>query len=105
MLAGLLIVGCLPRSFPLGELLIIIGLVSIYFFRRPLSQEVTPLPLRKRAAIQLIALGVLAIAVTASLQFPENSSLRFWSGTMIVWIAIGFVFWLLVRRRKSAKNK
>jgi hypothetical protein len=104
MAAGVLMVGCVPRLFFLGSLLVIIGLVSGYFVRKPLSQKPPSLPFRKRAALQLGALAVLAIGVAVSFQFPENSKAGFWSSAVVIWIGIGIVVWLVVRRGKSRES-
>jgi protein-S-isoprenylcysteine O-methyltransferase Ste14 len=105
-LVGLLMVVYFPRLSLLGNLLVIIGTVLTLLLRKRLQQKFPSPPLRRIVAIQLIALGVLAIAVAVSMQFPENSSLGFWSGALVIWGGIGVAFWLVVRRgrRRSASG-
>jgi hypothetical protein len=96
-LVGLLMMVYFPRLSLLGNLLVIIGTVLTLLLRKPHQQKYPSVPLRKRVAIQLIALGVLIIAIAVSMELPENSSLGFWSSALVICSGIGVAFWLVLR--------
>ena len=102
-LVGLLMMGCSPRLFLLGNLLVIIGTVLSLLSNKTRPKKYPTAPLRSKITIGLIPLGALAIAVMVSMQFPENSSLGFWGGALVVWGAIGVAFWFVLRRGKQRR--